>query len=349
MDESDMKQGEIDKLIKKYLAGKATEKEREALNRWYNSFNDENVTVPVAAEGEKKKTREKMLQEIKLRITGNENPLPATKAARQYASKPINPYATWLKIAASLLIVLSAVYIAYKYIPAEESSNPSVAWVTKSVNAGQKSKITLMDGTVVHLNSGSSIQFPESFEENSRDVVLEGEAFFEVAEDSSRPFKVTTGELTTTVLGTSFNINAYPDNGEVLVMVATGKVLVEARPTAQSPAKTAGRQILTPDQGAVFNTFQKNLEKIDIQVQQYIAWKDGWLIFEGRGLGEVVKVMERWYGVEIIIADEELKSKLVTLKQQDESLRSVLKILGFLAGFDYEIEKDQVTITKKKA
>jgi len=103
---------------------------------------------------------------------------------------------------------------------------PEINWQTKTVPNGQKLSLTLWDGTVVKVNSGSTISFPEEFSDSLREVHLEGEAFFEVNRDILRPFIIKSGNVETVVLGTSFNVNAYPNQEQIKVAVAEGKVKV---------------------------------------------------------------------------------------------------------------------------
>ena len=341
-----MPQEEIEKLIDKYLTGKATEQEREQFNQWYNSFDDETVIVPAGENEEKEKTRKKMLVEIRSRIavqktTSNIRILKQRKPA-------------FLKIAATIAIVSSIAYGLYHILPGPEIASVPVALTKKSAMAGQKLTTTLADGSVVRLNSQSTLSFAENFNGNTRAVVLQGEAFFEVARDDAKPFIVTAGGLTTTVLGTSFNVKAYPEDDRIQVSVATGEVLVTL---TSSPAGSGGIPnplsgqtgvLLTPNQAAKFNTATRNLEKIAVNTENLVAWKDGWLIFESRKMGEVVSVLERWYGVKILLKDEELKQKRVTLKQHHETLKAVLEILSYLADFEYRIENEEVIITRNK-
>jgi len=258
----------------------------------------------------------------------------------------------WYKVAAVFILLAASTFMVYKY-QFSSSALPKMVYLEKINLPGQKSTITLSDGSTVRLNSGSKLTYPAQFGEDVRDIKLEGEAFFEVAKNPDKPFKITSGELTTTVLGTSFNIRAYPDQKEIQVAVATGRVQVQAERSETNDSAPDGSDsdqttqiYLTPNQVASYDMSSKNLSKATIEIEELIAWKDGWLIFNNQPLEEVAETLERWYGMNITIEDNELKGKRVTLKQQGESLLTVLKILSYAGNFKYKFENGTVVISQ---
>lgn len=148
-----------------------------------------------------------------------------------------------LKVAASVTLFLGFSLLAYFFYT--DARDQTANTVTKTTVAGQKSTITLADGTTIRLNSESSLVYPESFDGDIRSVQLVGEAFFDVAHDEKRPFIIKSGDLVTTVLGTSFNISAFPDE-DIEVTVASGKVAVSTDPGDSPSQKSDQRSHTNP-------------------------------------------------------------------------------------------------------
>lgn len=158
---------------------------------------------------------------------------------------------------------------------------------------GQKKELILPDSSHIWLNAGSSVDYPAAFAPSERTVSLHGEAFFEVRPDASRPFVIRTGALHTRVVGTSFNIKAYPEDSSIVVSVVTGKVNV-----GNVSSKTSVD--LSPDEQAVY---QKSDNRLVSQpypgAAGLAAWREGKLQFRNKPLREVVRTLERRYGVRI--------------------------------------------------
>lgn len=216
--------------------------------------------------------------------------------------------------------------------------------ITKVAEPGEKKTLTLSDGTVIQLNADSRITFPEKFSKTEREVFLTGEAFFEVAEDSSRRFVVHTGELTTTVLGTSFNIRNYPGEEQTDVSLASGKLKVESSDSS-SALKS---YVLRPGEAAVLDKRDSTLTKGRFDPELSLGWTRGMLVFRDADVDELITRIERWYGVTI-----EVKNREELARQQwryrgvfkDEPLRNVLEGIGYVKDFTYEVEKQTVNIT----
>jgi transmembrane sensor len=238
----------------------------------------------------------------------------------------------WLKIAASVVIMVS-VGVAY-YI--NRSTFRETKFITVTVNHGQKKTIKLADGTVVKLNSGSSLTYPEIFNARKREIELKGEAFFDVARDESKPFQITTEDITTTVLGTSFNIQSYPDDLSISVTVISGRVQLQHRNNPSHNIK-----FLTPGQQAIFNKESTSIIKSNVNVDKYLAWQENVLLFENARLIEVAKILERWYGVEIELEQTTGTTCLVEGSYTSETLVNVLESLKFLGVLDYKFTESR--------
>lgn len=217
--------------------------------------------------------------------------------------------------------------------------------VTKRTLIGQKASLVLDDGTKVMLNSGSSISYLSNFKDNTERLVeLVGEAFFNVSEDTLKPFIVRTGRLTTTALGTSFNIKSYEDEDREISLF-TGSVAVK------NLIEDAGieRILLSPGQSAVLKEGSDELVKSTFDVTTRDLWTKNTLYFDNTPLDETLKTLERWYSVDIAIenlpADREFFCFGVF---HDDNLDNVLNSIGYLWGFEHEIKDKKVILTFKK-
>lgn len=204
------------------------------------------------------------------------------------------------------------------------------------VPVGGECFVRLDDGTKVWLNAGSKLRYPVAFSGGKREVTFEGEAFFEVNKES-RPFivKMETGDVT--VLGTSFGISAYEGENQYTTLV-TGKVRFRSNDDKHVE--------LTPGEQAVLHA-SGELEKRTVDVEEYVGWRDGVFVFKDKSLSEIMKVLERWYGVKVVFRDESVKSLEYTgsLERYD-SINVFLQLLERLKEIRYEIKGETVVLFK---
>jgi transmembrane sensor len=211
---------------------------------------------------------------------------------------------------------------------------------------GKKTELLLTDGTRVWLNAGSRLAFPSKFTKSAREVYLEGEACFQVSRIESQPFIVRTGKLNVKVLGTHFNISAYPTDETIETVLLEGSVSVE-RPGSFGRRKN--EIILKPSQKASFIKEQGELTVTEASdADLYIAWTYGWLKYNRESLNSVLRKVERYYNIEIQLpanypADDKITGKL-DLK---DSLEEVMIILADASGIEYRITEDKVFIQMK--
>ncbi|WP_162340748.1 FecR family protein [Cyclobacterium salsum] len=218
----------------------------------------------------------------------------------------------------------------------QEENPPVSEFVEHKTVPGVKSHLTLSDGSLVILNSGSELRYIKNFEKGRREVHLKGEAFFSVARDSMRPFIVHSRETTTIALGTSFNVKAY--EGETLdVSLLTGKVAIKRDGEAEEVR-------LVPGEALKIGTEKEQLEKTGFNPDLVIGWTKKRIIFQETPLMEVIRVLENWYGVEIQLIRKPKEQVLLSGKFQDETLENVLEGLKFSARFDFTIDKENVKI-----
>ncbi|MFA5327466.1 MAG: FecR domain-containing protein [Prolixibacteraceae bacterium] len=183
---------------------------------------------------------------------------------------------------------------------------------------------TLPDGTLVSLNSDTKVTYPKKFGRNTREVSIEGEAFFEVKPNKNKPFIIHAGKAQIKVLGTSFNVNAYPQLKQVEVIVETGKVQV-----LNQVAETTrtNELILTPGDKGTLVFSSNSLLKTTNQDPNFLAWKTHNLIFKATSLSEVIENLEKVYKVKIRLADSKLSGLLLTAQFNNYSLDFILKVI----------------------
>lgn len=254
------------------------------------------------------------------------------------------PFASMYKVAASLTILAIICFGIYKSIDFDEEDPVVIPLVNKSNPRGQKSTITLPDGSAVVLNSESKISFLKQFDKNQREVHLEGEAFFEVKENKEAPFIVYAGTLKATVLGTSFNVRNYPDEDHTNVALSAGELSV-------SPIEPDhGRNeiiVLEPGRQAIYNKLSSAISEDSFDMEETLAWKNKTIYFKQTDMANIEKTLERWYDVDITIKNQPKRKVSVSTTFKDQPLGSVLKSLAFTLKFDYQVDKDKVIIQFK--
>lgn len=211
--------------------------------------------------------------------------------------------------------------------------------VEQTIPRGQKQTINLPDGTKVKLNSESTIRYKKNFNQGIREVHMSGEAYFEVVHDTLRPFVVHAGGIETRVLGTSFNLRAYPDENNVDVALVQGKIEV---------FKTNNfSETLLPAQMISFDNSSHSVEIKPFDSLEIVGWKDWVLFFKDADFNEIKYKLERWFDVKIEVQGN-FEGKAFSGKFVNDSLEEVLKGIGFSLHFRYEISDGMVTIQSTK-
>ena len=208
---------------------------------------------------------------------------------------------------------------------------------TIEIPRGGEYQLTLSDGTKVWLNSGTTIKYPVVFAKDSREVFLyEGEAFFEVTENEDSPFIVHTSKMDVNVLGTSFNVRAYSDENQLATTLVTGKVII-------NQPENGKEYTLIPNEQAIFSDRGIDINSVD--VNKFIAWKDGRILFEENTLEEIFNDLSRWYNIDINYTNLEVKKLRfsIDVKRYDE-LGEILEILELTKKVKFEIEENSLRI-----
>jgi ferric-dicitrate binding protein FerR (iron transport regulator) len=227
---------------------------------------------------------------------------------------------------------------------------------------GSKSKIELPDGTRVSLNSGSFIRYPNNFGGNTREVYFEGEAYFDVKKNKNKPFIVNTGDIEIKVLGTQFNVSAYPDEENIETTLVKGEVEVFYKNRGSVAKKHV---LLKPNQKLIFQRAIPVAEKKQDQPTGSIntlspqkpvavefipntdlltSWKDNKLEFSNVRFEDLIVRLERWYNVSIVILSPEIKNARLSGEFEKETIEQALKALNLAVPFRFEMNKNVITI-----
>ena len=201
--------------------------------------------------------------------------------------------------------------------------------------------LQLADGTRVWLNSGSSLRYPVSFRDSVRQVILDGEAYFEVSH-SETPFIVSTGSINTRVLGTSFNVEAFSDDTEFKTTLVEGKVRVEL---LEQGSLISDGTILEPDQQAVFIPSTGEISKTKVDASGYTSWINGKLEFHNETLETVMKRLARWYDFEYSFDNPAARDFHFSARlDKEESISSILKMLEMTTDVKFEFRDQSIVV-----
>jgi ferric-dicitrate binding protein FerR (iron transport regulator) len=303
---------EILALLKKYRAGRCTLEETIRIEEWYAQFGDDlpdSAALTAAAD--------EAVQNVMKVIT-----------PKRYALK----YAL-LAAAASVLIVATGLLFLYQYY----HTPAPVTFSMISTVKGEKKKLTLPDGTTLTMNAGSVVRIPSDFGEHTREIYLTGQGAFDVRSDVKKPFIVHTGEVQTVVLGTAFDIKAYPEESILQVAVLNGKVRVE-REKEVLAAGVEHNQLLLYNAG----TAQHELKHC--HTDEITGWQQNRLFFEQATIPEIALVLSRQYNINVTFSANVKSYCRYTLQLDNEPLNSALELLSQLSGITYQINNNDIKL-----
>ncbi|MFD2036234.1 FecR family protein [Belliella marina] len=258
-------------------------------------------------------------------------------------------YRRIVSIAASV-VLLVGVFAAVKFYLQTDEVHVETAMHRLEVPKGNTSYLVLGDGTEVWLNSGSVFEYPSDFNVDSRNVKLQGEAFFEVAKSGS-PFVVDAGDIDLRVLGTSFNVRAFAEEGQIETTLMTGKLQVEGMDAYQiEPFVILPREkIIYAKAGGENNRHRPKITKItytnDQKLLSQISWKEGLFILEGESLEEIGERIYRTFGLKVVFKDEQIKQFKFTGKVSNAEAETLLKAIGIATGIQYKITGEEILLS----
>ena len=242
--------------------------------------------------------------------------------------------------AAIIFIAICATILIWQL--RKEPAPANIVWELHENPRGKRTIQTLSDGTVVHLNADSRIKYVKFFHDNKREVFLEGEAYFEVAKNPEKPFLVHTKEISTKVLGTSFNVRAYQNEPDIKVSLLEGKVEI----SSPDQPGVISKSFLAPEEQYVFHKEDTtyNICK-DVDLSKAIAWKENHLIIDNESLEDVVRKLEIWYGVTFEIESPAIKDCRLKANFENEPLNTVLRVLKLALDVTHEYKENKIILS----
>lgn len=280
-------------------------------------------------------------------------------------SKDNNPFLVFVRYAAAIFLGFALFFTYDHYLKIDQAKLAESGFNEIIVPKGEKSQILLSDGTKVWLNSGSKLRYPNSFDINERNVYLEGEAYFDVVKQKKQKFIVHTESISIKVLGTKFNVKNYPEDDLIETTLISGSVLIENE-------KEEEIALLQPNQTALFSKKEGDLaveksgkkeedklsmqplKKKAIQIEEVnteniVSWKDELLIFNNETLDKMAIKLERWFGMKIIIENEELQNYRYRGKFEDNTtIYEVLEVIKMTTPICYTVSKSEIRINLAK-
>lgn len=309
-------------IINKYLAGEASEAEVKELFSWIDSSPE---------------NREEFIQYKKIWVLTsraeahhdiNWNP----ELVNSGKSGNVRRLVTYTKYAAAVVFFFGlGMLLQYFAGQGNSTAYTYLADTQIEVPKGQMSSVILPDGTKVQLNSGSKLVYPSGFNSGERTVNLEGEAFFDVAKDKKHSFIIKTKSLDFKVYGTSFNVQAYPDDNEVNTTLVEGSLGVVGK-TGSEMAR------LVPGENANFKEENKSLVVTNVDLELYTSWKDGMVTFRNEKLKDIARKIERWYNVQIVINNPKLADELyMGTIMKNKPIDQLLEVFKLTSSLNYRI------------
>lgn len=292
---------DVENLFFWFNSEKGRDEISRSLDNGWDSFDYEPAQVEIDSD--------KLLRNIRIGIQKQKNKHRRIKLMKRL------PYAAVLFVLITLTIVINS----YNRRLFQADKNEYTLVITEN---GQRSKVVLPDSSIVWLNSGTTLSYNYN-SGNSRLVKLKGQGFFEITRDESRPFVVQSGDLQVEVLGTRFDVNAYPGNEEISVVLESGSVLL-------SHSQLSLDCVLEPGEQADYDVASNKVSVHQADIEKLTSWKDGKLIFKNDPMKLVFEKLERWYNIDIEVLDEEVYSSIFTgTVINNEDYSQIFKLIEF--------------------
>ncbi len=343
-----MNRNDFKQLLKRYVAGTATDEEKALIDHWYDLLYNDSLTA---------------LSEVELNAIEQEM-WDSIEQEAQLAKEPISHQKTpvgrmifrWAAAAAALTAIAFGVYSLFS--PAQ----PSVAYkqgkeqnkLTEVANTSSATKeVQLEDGTLIRLQPAARLAYPNHFTADKREVYLDGEAFFNVAKDPAKPFLVHSGNLVTQVLGTSFTIKPDKETNQVIVSVKTGRVAVfedTKKITLNNEQKKNNGIIITPNQKVVYDEETRHFTTSLVENPEPVLTDEGSNIapfsfsFEEANLSTVLETLSKFYGIDILVENENIYQCRFTGNITTQSLYEKLSAICQATNHQYEIKGTKILI-----
>jgi len=330
-------------ILNKYFSGKASSAETEDILNWIEE-SKENAAIFASKKSD-----------------WVFDHLPGVKASDDVYNefrrrrKTISPKEILIRVAAILLIPISILsviqfvsnsgtnkdeeiqIVKHRNIPKQD-----MAEVTYTINSGVKGHVLLPDGSMVWLNSCSNLKCPAQFDSTYRIVELTGEGYFKIKPNHEWPLYVKTSKgITVKVTGTEFNLSSYNDDSELKLTLISGAVTLIRESDKKVFNVKKLEEIVIPDNDNMLG--KKSVANLHLNT----AWKDGYLTFDNTPMDDVIKKMERWYGVSIAVNNPTIHGFFITANFKSESITQVLELFGITSNIGYSIKNNKVALFLK--
>jgi len=319
-------------VIKRYLEGNEKDGDKEQILNWFSNLRydsdlrkqyqhywNELVNIPDFKGYDGSIILNKIYHKIKLEESG-------TLQEKRAVTRIINILS---RVAAILFIPIITFLLIYRNDSRPITNEEAYSEIYSPL--GTRTMFYLPDGSKGWLNGGSYLEFPAAFKGKSREVLLRGEAYFNIKSDKKRPFIVSGTNFEVVASGTSFNVSAYPEDQLINVTLVIGNIKV----SGIHYGKVRNFGTIKPNQMCIYDLSSFSHKIIPVDANKVISWKEGKLTFRNEPFKEVVRKINRWYNVDIIIKDKILESYTYLATFEDETLDEVLKLLKLSAPIEY--------------
>jgi len=312
-------------LIGKYLTGKETEAELVQLRSWLKE----------SAENQKKFLSIKDVKSIASEIEvyeKHDKDIAWKNYMDRIAMMSIRKVLIWWKVAAAFFFLVGCGgVLAFMTQRTGTTLEANEVYTTVSTINGQNSKIILPDSSVVWINSGTTLSYNSNFAAKQRDIRLIGQAFFQITRNEKMPLTVTCNDLKVKVLGTRFDVSAYPNDNQISVILESGKVEL-----LKDNSKSFG-YTMSPGEMAEFNTNRKEISISKVNTNKFTSWKDGILNFKNDHMGDVFNKLDRWYNIKVEVKDPEVYKLIFNATIVNESVEEIFELIRFTCEVNYKI------------
>ena len=321
---------DISHIIARWLLKAASKKEEEKLFQW-KAISEKNKSF---IEGMDAFRDQPVTEKPDKRLEPARKRLSARLAANLNIHPERSLISYWKKIAAAVILFVSLSGLSIYMISGNGFLNRN-DWIVISTEAGQQSKISLPDGSVVWLNAETELKYHTG--KTKRIVNLSGEAYFEVTHASDRPFIVETENAQIKVLGTKFDVSHYPQSKNTETSLLTGKITMFL-PDINKELE------LRPGQKVLYNTEKQTFMKTTAKVQNEISWRQGILVFDNKSFNDLIQELERYYAVKFIYKKESFENIHYTGTIDNLSINKVLEFISLTIPVRYEIDNKTIKL-----
>lgn len=336
-------------LLGRYITNEATPDERRTVDNWLAASEANRLTFQRVQQRYTSQASQTPLpeEESDASAVWDRYIAPHLSDADNVRPMPVYQPVWWQRTSllrvAGLVFLIGLMAVLYRSASLFKAE-PALAVQQNPV--GKRSLITLPDGSRVWLNADSRLEFPKKFDGPLREVRLVGEAFFDVTHNPEQPFVIRLATASIRVLGTSFNVRAYPGDPTVRTTVVTGRVaFVPNRDAARAAATpSTDTTFILPNHHVVQQVKTLTVAKAPVIAQKETAWKENRLVFDQTPMSEVARTLERWYGLHVVLDQPNLANCPLTATFEGQSIQEVMDLIGRTGQFQYTLTNNDLVI-----